>query len=88
MDAIKATFKSKPITIIAEEDNTDFEFTTDMKTVLDERLQEDENTCLSAKNLLANLIKSMAYKIIVWLRAQKEIENAIDYYGAYSSWPQ
>jgi hypothetical protein len=40
-----------------------------MKTVLDERLHEDENTCLSPKSLSANLIKSMAYKIIVWLRA-------------------
>jgi hypothetical protein len=59
-----------------------------MKTVLDERLQEDENTCLSPKSLSANLIKSMAYKIIVWLRAQKEIENSVGYYGAYPSWPR
>lgn len=27
----------------------------------------------------------MAYKIIVSPRAQKEIENAIDYYGLYST---
>jgi hypothetical protein len=26
--------------------------------------------------------------IIVWLRAQKEIEIAIGYYGAYTSWPR
>jgi toxin ParE1/3/4 len=27
----------------------------------------------------------MAYKVIVSLRAQKEIENAIDFYALYSS---
>jgi hypothetical protein len=38
LDAIKATFKSKPITTIVEEDESDFELTTDMKAILDERL--------------------------------------------------
>ena len=38
LDAIKATFKSKPITIIVEAYEEDFELTTEMKTVLDERL--------------------------------------------------
>ncbi|MBX3255560.1 MAG: hypothetical protein KF862_15605 [Chitinophagaceae bacterium] len=49
LDAIKATFKSKPITIIVEEDDSDFELTADMRTVLDERLQEDESTYISAE---------------------------------------
>ena len=31
-----------------------------------------------------NSIKSMAYKVIISPRAQKEIENAIDYYALYS----
>ncbi|BAU53369.1 hypothetical protein [Mucilaginibacter gotjawali] len=48
LDSIKATFKSKPITIIVEEDEDDFELTTEMKGVLDERLKEDEKTYLTA----------------------------------------
>jgi len=57
LDAIKATFKSKPITIIVEEDKEDFELTTEMKTVLDERLQEDEKTYLTGENSIKQLNK-------------------------------
>mgnify|MGYP003508020595 FL=1 len=57
LDAIKATFKSKPITIIVEEDDRDFELTTDMKIVLDERLKEDESTYLSAEESINQLKK-------------------------------
>ncbi len=57
LDAIKATFKSKPITIIVEEDDSDFELTTDMKIVLDERLQEDENTYLTGEESVNQLNK-------------------------------
>jgi len=57
LDAIKAAFKSKPITIIVEEDNSAFELTTDMKVVLDERLQEDENTYLAAEESINQLNK-------------------------------
>lgn len=57
LDAIKATFKSKPITIIVEEDEEDFELTTEMKTVLDERLQEDETTYLTSEDSLKRLNK-------------------------------
>ena len=58
LDAIKATFKSKPITIIVEEDDEeDFEMTTDMKTVLDERLLEDEETYLTAEDSINQLQK-------------------------------
>ena len=49
LDSIKATFKSKPITITVEEDDSDFELTADMKTVLDERLHEDQNNYISAE---------------------------------------
>jgi len=55
LDSIKATFKSKPITIIVEED--DFELTAEMKAVLDERLQEDEGTYLSADDSINRLNK-------------------------------
>ncbi|QPH40466.1 hypothetical protein [Pedobacter endophyticus] len=57
VDAIKTTFKSKPITIIVEEDDSDFELTTDAKAVLDERLQEDESTYLSAEESIKQLNK-------------------------------
>ena len=55
LDAIKATFKSRPITIIVEEDEDDFELTTEMKTVLDERLQEDEKTQITAEESINQL---------------------------------
>jgi hypothetical protein len=57
LDAIKATFKSRPITIIVEEDDNDFELTADMKAVLEECLQEDENTYLSAEESINQLNK-------------------------------
>lgn len=61
LDAIKATFKSKPITIIVEEDYIDFELTADMKAVLDERLQEDERTYLSAEESINQLNKKYGF---------------------------
>lgn len=57
LDAIKATYKSRPITIIVEEDDSDFELTADMKVVLDERLQEDESTYLTAEESIDRLNK-------------------------------
>jgi predicted RND superfamily exporter protein len=57
LDAIKAAFKSKPITIIVEEDDQDFELTSDMKEVLDERLREDEKAYLSAEDSIDQLNK-------------------------------
>jgi len=57
LDAIKATFKSKPITITVEEDEEDFELTTEMKTVLDERLQEDDKTYLTSEDSIKQLNK-------------------------------
>jgi hypothetical protein len=48
LDAIKATFKSRPITIIVEEDDSDFDTISEMKNILDERLLEDEKEYLSA----------------------------------------
>lgn len=57
LDAIKATFKSKPITIMVEEDDSDLGLTDDMKVVLEERLQEDENTYLTAEESTIQLNK-------------------------------
>lgn len=57
LDAIKATFKSKPITIIVAEDDSDFGLTEDLKEVLDERLQEDESTYLSSEESISQLNK-------------------------------
>lgn len=55
LDAIKAAFKSKPITIIVEEDNGDFELSAEKKAVLDERLQEEESSYLSAEESIDQL---------------------------------
>jgi hypothetical protein len=55
LDAIKATFKSKPITIIVEEDEHEFDLSTDMKTVLDERMLENEEFYLTAEDSIAKL---------------------------------
>lgn len=58
LEAIKATFKSKAITIIVEEDqDEDIELTTHMKAVLDERLLEDEKSYLSADESIKELNK-------------------------------
>jgi hypothetical protein len=57
LDAIKATFKSRPITIIVEEDEDDFELSAEKKSVLDERLQEDEKTYLTSDESISQLKK-------------------------------
>lgn len=49
LEAIKAAFKSRPITITVEEGEDHFELTSEMKTVLEERLQENEKTYLTGK---------------------------------------
>jgi len=55
LDSIKSAFKSKPITIFVEEEDSDLELTADRKAVLDERLQEDETSYLSAKESINQL---------------------------------
>jgi hypothetical protein len=57
LDAIKATFKSKPITIIVDEDESNFELTEEMKAVLEDRLQEDESTYLTSGESINQLNK-------------------------------
>lgn len=57
LDAIKAAFKSKPITIIVKENDNDYELTEEMKEVLEERLQEDETTYLTANESIDQLNK-------------------------------
>jgi hypothetical protein len=61
LDSIKATFKSKPITIIVEEDDSNFELTAEQKTVLDERLQEDTDSYFSAEESIAQLNKKYGW---------------------------
>ena len=57
LDAIKAAFKSKPITIIVEEDMDAVELTTEDKAILDERLLEDGKTDISASESINRLNK-------------------------------
>jgi len=61
LDAIKAAFKSKPITITVEQDNSGLGLSADLKVVLDERLREDESTYLTAEESINQLKKNMAY---------------------------
>lgn len=65
LDAIKATFKSKPITILVKEEESEDELPADTQAVLEERLQEDETTYLSAEESLDQLasIKKTALRI-------------------------
>ncbi|MCE2893625.1 MAG: hypothetical protein LW721_04250 [Flammeovirgaceae bacterium] len=53
LDSIKATFKSKPITIVVEED--DLELTPEMKEILDERLKENEKDYVSSEESIRQL---------------------------------
>ena len=57
LDSIKATFKSKSITITVEEAYYDDELTDEMKAILDERLLEDESTYLTEDELFDGLKK-------------------------------
>ena len=55
LDSIKATFKSKSITITVEVTDCDDELTDEMKAILDERLLEDESTDMSAEDFFNEL---------------------------------
>ena len=58
IDAIKANFKSKAITIIVEEDNPDdLESSTHLQSTLELRLQEDETTYLTSYESIDKLNK-------------------------------
>lgn len=59
LDAIKATFKSKSITIIVEEDEDNFEISGKMKDILDERLLENEETYLTAEASINQINKKL-----------------------------
>jgi hypothetical protein len=52
LDAIKAVFKTRPITIIVQEDSFEYDLTDEMKSELDNRLQENEETYISAEESL------------------------------------
>lgn len=58
LDTIRSAFESIPITITVKEEDSDSELTEDMKEVLDERLQEDETTYLTAKDSIGQLNKN------------------------------
>ena len=55
LEAIKALYKSKPITIIVQENEEKGELTEELKQILDMRLAEDEDTYISAKSSLDQL---------------------------------
>ena len=55
VEAIKATFKSKPITIIIEEDEADFELSDAMKLKLDVRLLEENPSYITSEESVRRL---------------------------------
>lgn len=55
LEAIKALYKSKPITIIVQENESNEELTEELKDILDMRLAEDEESYISAKSSLDQL---------------------------------
>lgn len=57
LDAIKATLKSKAITITVEEDEDNFNLSDDLKKILDERVSEDATTYFTAKEAINALNK-------------------------------
>jgi len=57
LDAIKTVFKSKPITILVEEDGGNYELTSELRSVLDDRLSEDQTTYLSGEESIEQLQK-------------------------------
>ena len=57
LDAIKTTFKTKPIIIIVEVDDNNYDLNSEMKQTLDDRLEEDEATYLSAIDSVDKLRK-------------------------------
>ena len=61
LDSIKATFKSKSITITVEEADCDEELTDEMKAILDERLMEDESNYLTEDELFDGLKKKYGF---------------------------
>ncbi len=57
IDSIKSKFKSKSITIIVKENVDEFVLSDEQKSILDDRLHEDESTYLSAKESVNQLKK-------------------------------
>lgn len=55
IDSIKAAYKSKAITIIVEEDLSEYQLSEEMKMVLDERMKEDLNTYLTEEESIKKL---------------------------------
>ena len=55
LKSIKATYKTRPITIIVEDDSSYAELTNEEKEILDERLKEDQELYLTAEDSISQL---------------------------------
>jgi hypothetical protein len=55
LDSIKAKFKSKPITIIVKENDDEIELSNEIKSLLDDRLKEDEATYITLNESMDRL---------------------------------
>lgn len=56
IDAIKAVYQSKPITIIIQDEESD-DLSDDLKNILDERLREGEENFITVEESIAKLRK-------------------------------
>jgi predicted aldo/keto reductase-like oxidoreductase len=59
LDAIKASFKSKAIVITVEEES-EYELSEEMKSILDERLAEDKTDYITAEQSINELKQKYA----------------------------
>ena len=57
IESIKSKFKSKSITIIVKENDDELELSDELKTILDERLHENESTYILANESVNRLKK-------------------------------
>jgi hypothetical protein len=57
LESIKAAYKSRPITIIVEEDVNDYELDQEQKEIIDNRFLESEESYISAEVSLKALKK-------------------------------
>jgi hypothetical protein len=55
LESIRNTFKSKPITIVVDEEIEDYEISEDLKSILNDRLAEDESDYISADESIKQL---------------------------------
>lgn len=65
LDAIKANFKSRPITIIVNDGDSVSDLSEDMNAVSDEQVQERESTYLSAEESISQAKRKIVKQVVL-----------------------